>query len=79
MLLDGSIHDTDGLPWLDVLRVIEQDWDFMAGDDCIPVQVSLQLMDSSTLGKADREPDFLRVQRDIQRALRSVVNGSFVA
>lgn len=47
----------------------------MASDDCIPVQVGLQLMDSSTLGKADREPDFQDTSRQIQRALKSVVNG----
>jgi exocyst complex component 4 len=47
----------------------------MASDDCIPVQVGLQLMDSSTLGRADREPEFLETNRQIQRALKSVVNG----
>ncbi|ODH51663.1 hypothetical protein GX48_02128 [Paracoccidioides brasiliensis] len=58
----------------DILRMIEQEWNFMATDDCIPVQVGLQLMDSSTLGKADREPDFIRVHKQIQRSLKSVVN-----
>ncbi|PGH03348.1 hypothetical protein AJ80_08708 [Polytolypa hystricis UAMH7299] len=58
----------------DVLRLIQSEWDFMAIDDCIPVQVGLQLMDSSTLGKADREPDFLRTRNQIQRALKSIVN-----
>lgn len=49
----------------------------MSSDECIPVQVSLQLMDNSTLGRADREPDFLRVHRQIQKALKSIVNGMF--
>jgi hypothetical protein len=50
----------------------------MASDDCTPVQVALQLMDNSTLGKADREPDFLQTQKQIQKTLKSIVNGMFV-
>lgn len=59
----------------DILQSIEREWDFMASDDCIPVQVGLQLMDSSTLGQANREPEFVETNRKIQRALKSVVNG----
>ena len=47
----------------------------MATEDCVPVQVALQLMDDSTVGKADREPDFLRMRDQIQGTLKSVVNG----
>ncbi|PGG98422.1 exocyst complex component 4 [Blastomyces parvus] len=76
---DGNRSDaTSGrggpLPVDDILRTIQQDWDFMATDDCIPVQVGLQLMDSSTLGKADREPDFIRAHKQIQKSLKSIVN-----
>jgi hypothetical protein len=39
------------------------------------VQVALQLMDTSTLGKADREPDFINMNQHIQKTLKSVVNG----
>lgn len=59
-----------------VIRTIESDWDFMAGD-CVPIQAGLQLMDSSTLGKADREPEFFETYHSIQRALKSVVNSQF--
>ncbi|KKZ63717.1 xaa-Pro aminopeptidase [[Emmonsia] crescens] len=61
-------------PIEDILRMIQQEWDFMATDDCVPVQVGLQLMDSSTLGKADREPDFIRTHKQIQKSLKSIVN-----
>jgi hypothetical protein len=61
--------------YLEVLQTIQRSWDFMATDDCIPVQVALQLMDNSTLGKADREPEFLQTQKQIQKTLRSIVNG----
>lgn len=47
----------------------------MAADDCTPVQVALQLMDNSTLGKADREPEFLETHQMIQKTLKSIVNG----
>lgn len=47
----------------------------MAADDCTPVQVALQLMDNSTLGKADREPEFLETHKLIQKTLKSIVNG----
>ncbi|KAF9894046.1 hypothetical protein FE257_009019 [Aspergillus nanangensis] len=58
----------------DVLQSIQHDWDFVASDDCVPVQVALQLMDTSTLGKADREPDFIHMRDRIQKTLKSVVN-----
>ncbi|KAM5459430.1 exocyst subunit [Microsporum canis] len=57
-----------------VVQIIEDEWDFMANSECIPVQVGLQLMDTSTLGRADREPEFIQIYQRIQQALRSVVN-----
>ncbi|KAI9374271.1 hypothetical protein BJX61DRAFT_532557 [Aspergillus egyptiacus] len=58
----------------DVLYSIQREWDSMATDNCVPVQVALQLMDTSTLGKADREPDFLNKHQQIQKTLKSIVN-----
>ncbi|KAE8350945.1 hypothetical protein BDV28DRAFT_159187 [Aspergillus coremiiformis] len=58
----------------EVLQSIQQEWDLLASDECVPVQVALQLMDTSTLGKADREPDFVNVHNRIQRTLKSIVN-----
>ncbi|KAJ6130461.1 hypothetical protein N7512_003241 [Penicillium capsulatum] len=57
-----------------VLQSIQRDWDFMSDAECIPVQVALNLMDTSTLGKADREPDFLHMYNQIQRTLKAIVN-----
>ncbi|EEP79359.1 conserved hypothetical protein [Uncinocarpus reesii 1704] len=59
---------------LDIVRLIQRDWNAMASDDCVPVQVGLQLMDPSTLGQAEREPEFIRSHRDIKRALKAIVN-----
>jgi exocyst complex component 4 len=58
----------------EVLQYIQSEWNFMGGDECVPVQVALQLMDPSTLGLADREPQFQQTHTDLQMALRSIVN-----
>lgn len=47
----------------------------MGGEECIPVQVALQLSDPSTLGLATREPEFCQAHTDLQMALKSIVNG----
>lgn len=69
--------DLTELSLIEVLQMIEKNWDFMASDNCTPVQVALQLMDNSTLGKADREPEFLNMHKLIKRTLRSIVNRMF--
>lgn len=61
----------------DVIDSIQRDWDYMATEDCIPAHVGLQLMDTSTLGVADREPEFIRTNKQIQKSLRSIVNGNY--
>lgn len=58
-----------------MLQAIQRDWDFMTDAECIPVNVALSLMDTSSLGKADREPEFLQMHAQIQRTLKSIVNG----
>ncbi|KAJ5145994.1 uncharacterized protein N7515_000558 [Penicillium bovifimosum] len=57
-----------------ILQSIQQDWDFMTDSECVPVHVALSLMDTSTLGKADREPEFLRMYDSIQKTLKAIVN-----
>ena len=47
----------------------------MGGEECIPVQVALQLSDPSTLGLATREAEFHQAHSDLQKALKSIVNG----
>lgn len=63
------------VPLKDVLQYIQQDWEFMSRDDCVPVQIALQLMDSSTLGRADRYGDFQETHQQLQKALKAIVNG----
>jgi exocyst complex component 4 len=58
----------------DVLQFIQQEWDFMTLDECVPVQVALQLMDPSSLGRADRYNEFQQTHTQLQRSLKSIVN-----
>jgi exocyst complex component 4 len=46
----------------------------MASDNCIPVKVALQLMDSSSLGLADQYDQFLEVHKQLKNALKVIVN-----
>lgn len=59
----------------DVLQYIQRDCDFMTRNDCVPVQIALQLIDSSTLGRADRYDDFQETHQRLQKALKAIVNG----
>ena len=58
----------------EILQNIQREWNFMIGDQCIPVQVALQLLDDSSLGLANRADEFRDTQRRLQEALRAVVN-----
>lgn len=68
-------------PWVkatdlcaDILRFIEQHWSFMSNDDCIPVKIALQLMDNSSLGLADQYDQFQEAHKQLQNALKLIVN-----
>ncbi|KAI9845876.1 MAG: hypothetical protein M1838_001506 [Thelocarpon superellum] len=58
----------------DVLQYIRQDWDFMTDEKCVPVQVALQLMDPSSLGRAHQYDQFQTTHKQLQKALRTIVN-----
>ncbi|KAF2738647.1 hypothetical protein EJ04DRAFT_486119 [Polyplosphaeria fusca] len=58
----------------DVLKYIEQNWNFMTKDNCIPIQTALKLLDSSSLGLANQYDDFQDTNKELQRALKAIVN-----
>lgn len=60
--------------YTEVLQYIQSEWSFMAQDQCVPVQVALQLMDSSSLGRANQYDQFQTTQKQLQRALKAIVN-----
>ena len=67
----------DPLDLSDVLEHIQQEWDFMTNERCIPVQVALHLMDSSSLGRAHQYDQFQATHKQLQKALKAIVNGEF--
>ena len=58
----------------DVLNHINEYWEVMARDDCVPVHVALQLMDYSSLGRGNDYQDFQRTSKYLQKGLKAIVN-----
>ncbi|KAF2031372.1 hypothetical protein EK21DRAFT_63328 [Setomelanomma holmii] len=58
----------------DVLQYIRQNWDFMTQDQCVPIEVALKLMDSSSLGLANQHDQFQSTHQELQQALKAIVN-----
>lgn len=46
----------------------------MASEQCVPVQIALQLMDSSSLGLAHRLGEFQDTNQQLQNSLKAIVN-----
>ena len=47
----------------------------MTKDDCVPVQVALQLMDFSSLGRGNDYYDFQDTNKQLHKSLQAIVNG----
>jgi exocyst complex component 4 len=60
----------------EVLQFIRQNWDFMTKDQCVPIEVALKLMDSSSLGLASQADQFQQTHQQLQNALKGIVNGT---
>ncbi|KAF2768496.1 Sec8 exocyst complex component [Teratosphaeria nubilosa] len=58
----------------EIMRYINQQWAFMASDECIPIKVALQLMDSSSLGLQEQYDQFQATHEQLQNALKVIVN-----
>ena len=65
----------EGFP-LDVLQHIQESWDILTKDDCVPVHIALQLMDFSSLGRGNDYHDFQQTRKQLQKALKAIVNGT---
>jgi exocyst complex component 4 len=59
----------------EVLSLIESDWRVMTGDECVPVKVALELLDTSSLGKAYMYDEFQQIHARLQNSLQKIVNG----
>ncbi|KAK7741054.1 exocyst subunit [Cytospora paraplurivora] len=58
----------------DVLSLIEKDWPQMCQDDCIPVQLALQLLDNSSVGRAREYGNFQQTHKYLQDSLKAIVH-----
>ncbi len=57
-----------------VLEHIKQDWPALCGSDCIPVQLALQLLDSSSVGRAHEYRNFQKTHDFLQNSLKAIVH-----
>ena len=72
---DGSPASGDGTRQMeDVLGYIDRQWAFMTERDCIPVQVALKLLDTSSLGLASQYGQFKNTNQYLHDALKTIVN-----
>jgi exocyst complex component 4 len=58
----------------DVLQLIQAEWPVMAGSDCVPVHVALQLLDTSSVGRAHDYRRWDKLHHYLQDSLKAVVH-----
>ena len=57
----------------DILEVIKSQWPGMCESDCIPVQMALQLLDPSSVGRAHEYRTFQKTHKNLQNSLKNMV------
>jgi exocyst complex component 4 len=57
-----------------VLELIKKEWPAMCENDCVPVQLALQLLDTSSVGRAHEYRNFQRTHAFLQDSLRDIVH-----
>ena len=57
-----------------VLEHIKAEWPAMYENDCVPVQVALQLLDTSSVGRAHEYRQFEKTHRYLQDSLKAIVH-----
>lgn len=58
----------------EVLGIIQRDWPNLCQDDCIPVQLALQLLDGSSVGQAHEYRNFQKTHEYLQDSLKGIVH-----
>ncbi len=58
----------------DVLEHIKSEWPAMCQNECVPVQVALQLLDTSSVGRAHEYRQFEKTHRYLQDSLKAIVH-----
>jgi len=57
-----------------VLEHIKQEWPSMCQTDCVPVQLALQLLDNSSVGRAHEFQKFQETHEYLQESLKGIVH-----
>jgi exocyst complex component 4 len=57
-----------------VLEHIKSDWPAMCQNECLPVHVALQLLDTSSVGRAHEYRQFEKTHRYLQESLKAIVH-----
>ena len=57
-----------------VLEHVQNHWSVLTQNNCVPVQVALQLMDYSSLGRGNDYQDFQKSSQNLQKSLKAIVN-----
>ncbi|KXJ92983.1 Sec8 exocyst complex component-specific domain-containing protein [Microdochium bolleyi] len=57
-----------------VLQHIKSEWPAMVNNDCIPVQLALQLLDTSSVGRAHEYRKFQQTHQYLQDSLKGIVH-----
>ncbi|KAG9249224.1 Sec8 exocyst complex component-specific domain-containing protein [Calycina marina] len=58
----------------DVLDRIQAEWPEMCKSTCVPVHISLQLLDSSSVGRQRERPQFEQMHSYLQESLKAIVH-----
>jgi exocyst complex component 4 len=56
-----------------VLEVVKSEWPVMCENDCVPVQMALQLLDTSSVGRAHEYRTFQQTHKFLQSSLKNMV------
>ncbi|KAF9572858.1 hypothetical protein EC968_009342 [Mortierella alpina] len=72
---DEYVNPVSDPSTIDIRDLLNDEWEFMTKTDFNPVPLALELMDGSSLGK-DYDM-FCMILRNIERALKDVVDGSY--
>lgn len=57
-----------------VLDRVKSEWPSMCQNDCVPVQMAIQLLDTSSVGKAHLYPAFQKTHTYLQDSLKNIVH-----
>lgn len=58
----------------DVLDHIKSEWPAMCQNECVPVHIALQLLDTSSVGRAHEYREFEKTHRYLQDSLKGIVH-----